>query len=81
MPYNKVDDLPQDIREQLPEHAQQMFMAAFNSAQRDGMSETGASDVAWNSVRNEYEQGGDRQWHRKPDDPAIHNKAIMSGGN
>ncbi|WP_066380951.1 MULTISPECIES: ChaB family protein [unclassified Anabaena] len=81
MPYNKIDELPQDIKEQLPEHAQQMFMAAFNSAQRDGMSEQGACDVAWSSVRNEYEQGSDRQWHRKPEDTAIHHKAVTSGGN
>jgi cation transport regulator len=81
MTYEKRDELPEEIREQLPEHAQQIFMAAFNAAQTDGMSEEGASNVAWNSVRNEYEQGSDRQWHRKPEDPAIHNKAVMSGGN
>jgi cation transport regulator ChaB len=51
MTYETKDQLPQEIREQLPEHAQQIFVAAFNAAQRDGMSEDGACNVAWNSVR------------------------------
>ncbi|BAY94059.1 MULTISPECIES: ChaB family protein [unclassified Tolypothrix] len=81
MAYNKIDELPQDIREQLPEHAQQIFFAAFNAAQKDGMSENGAREVAWNSVRNEYQQGNGGQWQRKPEDPPIHHKAITTGGN
>jgi cation transport regulator len=32
-------------------------MAAFNSASSDGMSEDGAIQVAWNSVKNSYEEG------------------------
>ncbi|BAY64904.1 ChaB protein [Calothrix brevissima NIES-22] len=45
------------------------------------MSEQGARDVAWNSVRNEYERGNGGKWQRKPEDPPIHNKAITTGGN
>ncbi|MBW4561694.1 MAG: ChaB family protein [Mojavia pulchra JT2-VF2] len=81
MPDNTIDQIPQDIREQLPEHAQQMFLAAFNAAQSDGLSEDAARDVALNSVKNEYEQGKDGQWNRKTEDPPIHNKAITTGGN
>ncbi|MBE9005167.1 ChaB family protein [Fortiea sp. LEGE XX443] len=81
MAYNKIEELPQDIQEKLPQHAQQIFFAAFNAAQSDGLSEEGANNVAWNSVRNEYEQGKNGEWHRKPEDPAVHNKAITSGGN
>ncbi len=81
MPYNQIDELPQDIKQQLPEHAQQIFFAAFNAAQDNGMSEDGARDVAWNSVKNEYEPSNGGQWHRKPEDPPIHNKAITTGGN
>ena len=50
MTYNKIDELPAEITEQLPQHAQQIFLAAFNAAQSDGMSEDGAKSVAWNSV-------------------------------
>ncbi|MBW4643083.1 MAG: ChaB family protein [Goleter apudmare HA4340-LM2] len=81
MAYNQIDELPQEIKEQLPEHAQQIFVAAFNAAQSNGFSEDGARDVAWNSVRNEYEEGSDGKWHRKPEDPATHHKAVTSGGN
>lgn len=81
MPYKQIDEIPEDIRQQLPEHAQQIFFAAFNAAQDNGMSEEGARDVAWNSVRNEYEPVKGGQWHRKPEDPPIHNKAITTGGN
>ncbi|BAT55937.1 hypothetical protein NOS3756_49310 [Nostoc sp. NIES-3756] len=81
MPYQQVNELPQEIRDQLPEHGQNIFLAAFNAAQSDGMSEEGARDVAWNSVRMEYEPGKEGQWKRKDKDTAIHNKAVTSGGN
>jgi len=81
MTYNKVDELPTEITEKLPEHAQQIFLAAFNAAQSDGMSEDAATRVAWNSVNQEYEQREDGKWYQKPEDPAIHNKSTVSGGN
>ncbi|MBD2728943.1 ChaB family protein [Nostoc sp. FACHB-892] len=81
MPDQTINELPDDIREQLPEHAQQIFAAALSAAQSDGMSEEGAREVAWNSVKNEYEAGDDGKWQRKPEDTAIHNKSVVSGGN
>ncbi|HEY9801945.1 MAG TPA: ChaB family protein [Leptolyngbyaceae cyanobacterium] len=81
MPYQQVSELPQEIRDQLPQHGQNIFLAAFNAAQSDGMSEEGARDVAWNSVRMEYEQGKEGQWQRKDKDTATHNKSITTGGN
>ncbi|MDZ8241155.1 MAG: ChaB family protein [Nostoc sp. ChiQUE01a] len=81
MPDQAKNELPEDIKQQLPEHAQQIFAAALNAAQSDGLSEQGAREVAWNSVKNEYEPGKDGKWQRKPEDPAIHNKSVTSGGN
>ena len=82
MPYSKVDDLPSEIRNKLPdEHAQQMFLAAFNGAQTDGMNEEDAMHVGWNSISQLYEQGTDGNWHKKVEDTNIHNKALPSGGN
>jgi cation transport regulator len=81
MAYNKVDELPTEITEKLPEHAQQIFLAAFNAAQSDGMSEDGATSVAWNSVKQEYEQREDGKWYQKSEDTAVHNKSTVSGGN
>jgi cation transport regulator len=76
-----INELSDEIKEQLPKHAQQIFVAALNAAQSNGFSEEGARDVAWNSVKNEYEPGNDGKWQRKPEDTAIHNKAVVSGGN
>lgn len=81
MPYNKIDELPQELQEQLPNEAQQIFVAAFNAAQRDGLSEDGARQVAWNSVGNQYQKGNDGKWYIKGTDTAQHNKAVTSGGN
>jgi cation transport regulator len=76
-----INELPGEIREQLPEHAQQIFVTALNAAQSNGFSEEGAREIAWNSVKNEYEPGSDGKWQRKAEDTAIHNKAVTSGGN
>ncbi len=65
MAFDNVDTLPNEVKEQLPYGAQTIFMTAFNSANSDGMSEDGAMQVAWNSVKTEYEpsdNGG--QWRR-----------------
>jgi cation transport regulator len=81
MTYNKIDELPTEITEKLPDRAQQIFLAAFNAAQSDGMSEDGATSVAWNSVSQEYQQEEDGKWHQKPEDTAVHDKSTVSGGS
>ncbi|MFH7026966.1 MAG: ChaB family protein [Heteroscytonema crispum UTEX LB 1556] len=81
MSYSKIEELPQELQEQLPNEGQQIFVAAFNAAQSDGMSEEGARQVAWNSVKNRYYQGEDGKWQLRTDDDFIHNKAVTSGGN
>ncbi|MBD1909987.1 MULTISPECIES: ChaB family protein [unclassified Leptolyngbya] len=65
MPYENLEALPEDVKSNLPQAAQQIFMAAFNSASSDGMDEQSALKTAWNSVRNTYEEGGDGQWHHR----------------
>lgn len=81
MPNKQLSDLPAEITEKLPEGAQNIFLAAFNSAQENGMSEQGAMDVAWNSVKQGYSQGEDGQWYKVPQDSNTHHKAVTSGGN
>ena len=76
----QVNNLPSEAQE-LPEGAQNIFRAAFKSAQEDGLSEEGAIRVAWNSVKNGYEQGADGKWHRTPDASNVTNKSVQSGGN
>lgn len=74
MPYSKLSDLPDNVRDALPEHAQEIYLAAFNNAweeyrdpdQRRGdeSRETVAHKVAWSAVKQQYEKAGDR-WQRK----------------
>ena len=64
MPYRRVSDLPDSVRDNLPEHAQQIYRAAFNSAweqydqpeeRRGGRSrEETAHAVAWSAVEQKY---------------------------
>lgn len=75
MPYNKASDLPKNIKDVLPKHAQSIYMKAFNSAYseyEDPKKRRGDEDrdefaykVAWNAVKNTYEKGADDKWHLK----------------
>jgi cation transport regulator len=67
MPYENLEALPQDVQTKLPQEAQQIFMAAFNNATRDGLNEASAHDVAWNSVKNSYREGENGQWYHAPE--------------
>jgi cation transport regulator len=67
MAFQKLDDLPNEVKEKLPQGAQQVFLAAYKSASSDGISEDGAVKVAWNSVKRGYVEGADGQWHVKPE--------------
>ncbi|NJK49515.1 cation transport regulator ChaB [Candidatus Gracilibacteria bacterium] len=80
MPYDTLEQLPNDVKEKLPQGAQQIFMAAFNSASSDGLSEQGAIQVAWNSVKNSYEEGKDGKWQHKPDARSGNMTGTMGGG-
>jgi len=67
MPYESLEALPQDVQNKLPQEAQQIFMAAFNSASKNGLSEDAARETAWNSVKNSYTEGENGQWHHYPE--------------
>ncbi|NLX11655.1 MAG: putative cation transport regulator ChaB [Chloroflexi bacterium] len=66
MPYDKVSDLPESVRDNLPKHAQEIYRKAFNSAweeysdpddRRDDASrEETAHKVAWGAVKRSYEK-------------------------
>ena len=75
MPYKSTRDLPESVHDNLPEHAQDIFKEAFNSAwdeyadpdKRRGKEsqEEVSFKVAWSAVKNEYEKGDDDKWHKK----------------
>jgi len=76
MPYMTVAELPEPVRKNLPAHAQEIYMDAFNHAwneyadpgkRRKGTSqEETAHRVAWAAVKKLYEKVGDR-WVKKKD--------------
>lgn len=74
MPYDRLDQLPDNVTNVLPKHAQEIYQAAFNNAwdqykdpedrKGDASREEVAHKVAWAAVKNEYEKQGDK-WKKK----------------
>jgi cation transport regulator len=74
MPYHTLKDLPDNVTNVLPKHAQEIYRAAFNNAwneykdpdERRGHAsrEETAHKVAWAAVKKEYEKEGD-EWRKK----------------
>ena len=66
MPYKKVSDLPDSVKKNLPKHAREIYLEAYNSAwdqydepqeRRGGASrEETAHKVAWAAVKKKYEK-------------------------
>ena len=75
MPYDKLSELPESVRDNLPKHAQEIYRKAFNSAwdqyaqpeerRGDASREETAHKVAWSAVKKEYEKSGEGKWRRK----------------
>lgn len=65
MPYQAINDLPDSVKEHLPKHAQEIFLAAFNKASEEYDEEETAFKVAWSAVKHKYEKGEDGNWHKK----------------
>ena len=75
MPYDRLSDLPEPVRDHLPKHAQEIYKEAFNSAwdeyrdpderRGDASREETAHKVAWAAVKHDYEKGADGDWHAK----------------
>jgi cation transport regulator len=66
MPYQSNDDLPEDVQDALPQHAQEIYREAFNSAwdqyaDQDDREAT-AHQVAWSAVKDKYKQNDDGEW-------------------
>jgi cation transport regulator len=72
MPYDSNEDLPQDVQDALPDHAEEIYREAFNSAweqyedpeEREGdrSREETAHAVAWSAVKAEYKQNEEGEW-------------------
>ncbi|MBJ7222658.1 MULTISPECIES: putative cation transport regulator ChaB [unclassified Brenneria] len=75
MPYSSKEQLPDNVKNVLPSHAQEIYKEAFNSAwdqykdaddrRGDDSREETAHKVAWSAVKNQYEKKDDNKWHKK----------------
>ena len=75
MPYRSKRELPKQVRNNIPEHAQEIYQDAYNSAEefysdpkkrrdRSDSPEEVAAKVAWSAVKKEYRKKED-SWVRK----------------
>lgn len=76
IPYKTLQDLPDRLRNVLPEHAQEIYRAAFNNAFEEYKNpskkrspedphEEVCHKVAWAAVKKIYKKGKDGQWIQK----------------
>lgn len=75
MPYKKLTDLPDKVKNVLPEHAQEIYMSAYNKAwdeykkaedrNDDSSREETAHSVAWSAVKQKYKKGESDNWVKK----------------
>jgi cation transport regulator len=73
--YKNNSDLPDKVKENLPDHAQDIYREAFNSAweqydekeerQEGRTREETAHAVAWSAVENTYEKNENGEWVEK----------------
>lgn len=67
MPYDKLSDLPDQVKDNLPKHGQEIFLAAFNSASEQYDDESRWFATAWAAVENVYEKNDKGDWVKKQD--------------
>lgn len=73
MPYSKVSELPKAVQD-LPSHAKDIFMAAFNSAFKQYDDEERAFATAWAAVKTKYEKNKDGEWVPKSLVERVHSQ-------
>ena len=75
MPYNTITELPDRVKDVLPEHAREIYLAAYNNAweeysdpdDRNGKQsrEKTAHRVAWSAVKKTYRKDDSGKWIKK----------------
>ena len=75
MPYKEKSDLPSSVKNHLPEHAQEIYLKAFNAAFHeyehpeqttiDFSQEETAHKVAWSAVKKLFHKNEQGQWIKK----------------
>lgn len=71
MPYDKRSDLPDSVKDNLPDHAQDIYKEAFNSAWEEyDHDEERAHRVAWGAVKKSYHKNDKGDWVKGASDDA-----------
>lgn len=76
MPYDKNQDLPKSVKDNLPSHAQDIYREAFNHAYEEYKNSEKKRDpeepleevshrVAWSAVKKKYVKNPDGSWALK----------------
>ncbi len=67
MPYERRQDLPESVRDNLPPHAEEIYRAAYNNAFEEyGHDEVRAHRVAWGAVKKKYHKDDAGNWVEGP---------------
>lgn len=72
MPYKNLEDLPAQVKENLPKHAQEIYLRAFDNARnqykepkerrwKESREQT-AHKVAWSAVEKTYHKDKSGKW-------------------
>jgi cation transport regulator len=63
MPYKNRSELPDSVKDNLPDHAQGIYKEAFNSAwEQYNHDEERSHRVAWGAVKESYHKNDDGKW-------------------
>lgn len=74
MPYKNKEDLPAQVKENLPEHAHEIYLKAFKcrdhykkpkKCRGNESREETSHKVAWAAVKHEYKKGSSGKWEKK----------------
>ena len=90
MPYNRLNELPESVQENLPKPAQEIYKSAFNNAwelyneaedrRGDNSREETSHSVAWAAVKHKYEKNEDTgKWRKKREDNSGNGIELAAG--
>jgi cation transport regulator len=65
MPYKQITQLPDNVKNNLPKHAQEIYKEAFNSAEEQYREEGRAHATARSAVEQKYEKNDKGNWVQK----------------
>jgi len=65
VPYKMITQLPDNVKNNLPKHAQEIYKEAFNSAEEQYGEESRAHATAWSAVEQKYEKNDKGNWVQK----------------